>query len=348
MIASIEIAGLRGITKGLVDGLGPLTVLVGPSGAGKSTVLDALLIAASPSPGDAIGRVIKRRAELRGGAAWLFANGRNEAEATVRLPSLGRGVVIKRSEPEPDLVALLESRSVSPVGLRAEVASRFGVLVANVVVDVDNEYRFDLRWPNRGVLELFQAELDTQLIEPSAGANHAPLHRVYSEATRGGGLRYAVELLREVIDGLVDLRVLTFEDKAGDTPILHLDFGTHTVPVAGAGSGVYALVRLALELAAVRSGLALIEEPEVHQHPRSLHQSAKVLHAAAARGIQVVLSTHSLDLIDSLVASADGEAGLERLRVVRIARTKDGELRCSTYAGREVAEARNAVGEDLR
>lgn len=346
MIASIEIAGLRGITKGLVNGLGPLTVLVGPSGAGKSTVLDALLIAASPSPGDAIGRVIKRRAELRGGAAWLFANGRNEA--TLKLGPTQRSVLIKHSDPKPELAALLKARAVSPVGLRAEVSSRWGTLETNVVVDVDNNHRADLRWPNRGALEGFQAESDARLIEPPAGASHVPLHRVYSEATRGGGLRYAVDLLREVLEGLVDLRVLTFEDEAGDTPILHLDFGTHTVPVAGAGSGVYALVRLALELAAVRSGLALIEEPEVHQHPRALHQSAKVLHAAAARGIQVVLSTHSLDLIDSLVASADGEAGLERLRVVRIARTKDGELRCSAYAGREVAEARNAVGEDLR
>ena len=309
-------------------------------------MLDALLIAASASPGDAIGRVIKRRAELRGGAAWLFANGRSEA--TIKLTGIQRGVLIKRSEPERDLVSLLESRTVSPVGLRAEVSGRFGALVANVVVDVANEYRFHPGGETREAIERFQSEIDARLIEPSAGANHAPLHRVYSEATRGGGLAYAIDLLREVIDGLVDLRVLTFEDEAGDTPILHLDFGTHTVPVAGAGSGVYALVRLALELAAVRSGLALIEEPEVHQHPRALHQSARVLHAAAARGVQVVLSTHSLDLIDSLVASADGEAGLERLRVVRIARTKDGELRSSVYAGREVAEARDAVGEDLR
>ncbi len=347
MIASIEIAGLRGITKGKVEGFGPLTVLVGPSGAGKSTVLDALLIAASPSPGDAIGRVVKRRAELRGGAAWLFANGRSEATVALR-GLLQRSVLVKRSEPELDLLSRLASHAVSPLGLRAEVSSRFGTLASNIVVDVDNEYRFDLRGEGRWEIERFQGESEARLIEPSAGANHAPLHRVYSEATRGGGLPYAIDLLREVVDGLVDLRVLTFEDEAGDTPILHLDFGTHTVPVAGAGSGVYALVRLALELAAVRSGLALIEEPEVHQHPRALHQSAKVLHAAAARGVQVVLSTHSLDLIDSLVASAEGEAGLERLRVVRIARTKDGELRCSAYAGRDVAEARNAVGEDLR
>ncbi len=56
MIRSVEIKGLRGILDGKLDDLTPLVVIVGPNGSGKSTILDALLIGASPVPGDAIGR----------------------------------------------------------------------------------------------------------------------------------------------------------------------------------------------------------------------------------------------------------------------------------------------------
>lgn len=352
MIRSIQIEGLRGITEGSLQGLGPLTVLVGPSGAGKSTVLDALLIAASSSPGDGVGRVIKRRPELQRGAPWLFARGGSDARIVIE----GDGFVkrtCKLSVGTPTnalwQVVPPNDRTSTTTTIHDDItSSKHGKLRAQTVVSAKNDYWFDLATHGDSLgLTAFTGELRARLIEPAAGANHEPLHRIYSKATSEGGLGQAVSVLQEVVAELKDLRVLTFEDATGDTPILHLDFGAYTVPVAGAGSGVYALVRLALELAATHDGVALIEEPEIHQHPRALHQSAKVLHAAAARGVQIILSTHSLDLIDSLVSTAD-DAALERLRVIRISRSDEGRLRHSTFQGKEVAEARNEMGEDLR
>ena len=53
VIQSIEIKGFRGIREGSLTDLTPLVVLVGPNGSGKSTVLEAMLIGASPLTGDA-------------------------------------------------------------------------------------------------------------------------------------------------------------------------------------------------------------------------------------------------------------------------------------------------------
>jgi predicted ATP-binding protein involved in virulence len=44
MIQSISINGLRGIAKGEIKELAPLTVLVGPNSSGKSTILDACML----------------------------------------------------------------------------------------------------------------------------------------------------------------------------------------------------------------------------------------------------------------------------------------------------------------
>jgi DNA repair ATPase RecN len=79
MISGIHIERLRGIGEGRLAEFTPLTVLVGPSGSGKSTILDALLVAASGSPGDAVGRVVRRRAELPQGGPWLFEQRKPDA-----------------------------------------------------------------------------------------------------------------------------------------------------------------------------------------------------------------------------------------------------------------------------
>src|SRR5205085_314757 len=46
-------------------------ILVGPNGCGKSTILDALLIGASPKPGEVINQLATERIRINRGARWL-------------------------------------------------------------------------------------------------------------------------------------------------------------------------------------------------------------------------------------------------------------------------------------
>lgn len=353
MIRAIEIQRLRGIRTGRLEDLAPLTILVGPSGAGKSTVLDAMLIAASGAPGDAIGRVVRRRVELLQGAPWLFE--RRDRAALILLDDDAQGVRTCRLSWTPEaseaLVAKLSTREQqrNPVEVACEVESQLGRYRSRTVFSVGNEYRFDLQalgTESQDQVARFQSAIDVRLIEPAAGANHAPLHRPFSEATAQGRIEAILEVLRQVLDGAIGLRVLTVEDVPTDQPVLHIEFKDHTVPVAAVGGGVYALVRLAIDLAAQPGGIALIEEPEAHQHPAAIHQTAKVLLATVRRGVQVVVSTHSLDLIDSLIAEATDD-DIERLSIVRVA-LDDGLLRSSRFPGSMVITARRSIDEDLR
>lgn len=351
MLSGVRIEGLRGIRSGHLAEISPLTVMVGPSGSGKSTILDALLIAQSGSPGDAIGRVIRRRAELPGGGPWLFERRRPDARIETEGDAAAARACLLTWNPHPteDLVRSLPEREQGrrPIEIDCDIVAALGRFRSRTVISAGNEYRFDLQGLDASSdRRRFQTEADVWLCEPAAGANHAPLHRVYTDTQRQGRLDGVVALLQEVLEGVTDLRLETIEDEPVDKPIVSLVYGFGTVPVAGAGSGVYSLVRLALDLAALPGGLALVEEPEIHQHPAGLLRTAKVLHATARRGIQVVVSTHSLDLIDSLVVEASPE-DLERLCVIRLV-LDDGTLRCSRYPGPMVATAREDLGEDLR
>ncbi len=149
-------------------------------------------------------------------------------------------------------------------------------------------------------------------------------------------------MIAEVVPRVKDLEILT----EGDMPIVHLVFEDYSVPVAFAGDGVYSLVRLALELASRHQGVVLFEEPEVHQHPAAICQTVRAILAAIRRDIQVVLTTHSLELIDYILAeSTDDDLG--KLSLYRL-QLDDGALSSYRMPGSEVEFARSQIEDDLR
>ena len=118
------------------------------------------------------------------------------------------------------------------------------------------------------------------------------------------------------------------------------------IPIGVAGDGVQALVQLATEFAALPGGSVLVEEPEVYQHPAALRLTARVLLATMRRGVQIILTTHSLELIDMLVEEA-GPEDIPQLSLFTLA-LENGVLRSGRIAGHQIAAARSDVAEDLR
>lgn len=89
-----------------------------------------------------------------------------------------------------------------------------------------------------------------------------------------------------------------------------------------------------------------MEEPEVYQHPKAIWQSAKVILLNMRRGVQTVLTTHSLELIDALLAEASAD-DLEKMSVFNLM-LEDGKLSSGRRAGKEIAFARQTLENDLR
>lgn len=170
-----------------------------------------------------------------------------------------------------------------------------------------------------------------------------PLAQLYSESVTQGRRDDVRELLGAVVPGLRNLEILVNHRLE---PVLHLVFSDKSVPVALAGDGVRTMLRLGLELASRSKGLVLIEEPEVHQHPKALQQSARALLAGMRRGIQIVLATHSLELIDALLLEASQE-DLPRISTYRL-KLEEGTLASSRIDGERMAFARGQIEEDLR
>jgi len=331
VIRCVEIKGLRGIREGKLTDLSPLVVLVGPNGSGKSTVIEGVLIGASPVASDAIIQVIRRHEAGGGGPRWLLWRAGegvpNEITVTTTAGvSRTCQLQLDRGRPENetviDFTVIRDGSQLAGGRIRGE----------------KNKYHShhpSAFIPLEGVPE-------AHLVEAYPAVFQRPLHEPYTQAVRNGRRKEAIGILSEVFPRVTNVEILTENGE----PILHFVFTDYSVPATLAGDGIQSLLRLSLELAASGGGIALLEEPEVHQHPGAIRQSARAILAAVRRQIQVVLTTHSLELIDAILA-ASSDQDLDRLSLYRL-QLQDGDLKSSRLPGRDIAFSRAEIEDDLR
>ena len=205
------------------------------------------------------------------------------------------------------------------------------------------EVRFeaDNRYGHAGASTSLPSFGQVRLLAPFS-SSQAPLHEIYSEVVTQGRRPAAKAIIKAIIPGFEDIVILV---EAGQ-PVVHIVFEDYSLPIAVMGDGVKALTSLAMGLAARPGGTVLIEEPEVHEHPAAIRQSARAILAATHRDVQVLVSTHSLDFIDALLAECTPEDRAQ-LAVYRFARTK-GVLSTTRIPGDEALLARGHIQDDLR
>jgi predicted ATPase len=331
VIRAVEIKGLRGIHEGSLADLTPLVVLVGPNGSGKSTVIEGILVAASPTTAEAIVEVIRRHEAGGSGPRWVLwrAGQAGSTEVTVTTERISRKCVLhlQRGVPEDQTV----------IGFTV-IHNDTNQVGNGYVIGLKNKYHSH---QPAGFVPLEDVP-EVHLVEAYPTGFQRPLHELYTKAVQHGRRKDAIGIIAEVFPGVNNVEILTEHGE----PILHFVFAEYSVPATHAGDGIQSLLRLTLELAASGGGAVLLEEPEVHQHPGAIRQSARAILAAVRRQIQVILTTHSLELIDSLLAECSAD-DLKQLSLYRL-QLQQGTLKSSRLPGPDVAFARSEIEDDLR
>ena len=356
MINSVEVTRLRGIREGKLDELTPLVVLVGPNACGKSTILDALWIGAFREKVAAgIRPAVKRHAGVAYGLRWLLWKAGVDGPAEIKITTSGdfsrKYTLRPRSLEDPP------NRWCIKCDVTDENPDRSGQFVVRFHPEgmeelhpkgMENPFPddFHLLYLNHSDRRLSSPPPEdfrgARIVDIRYDDPEMPLDRMLSERTEQGLLDQVIRIVSGVVPELKGILILT----ESGLPIIHVRYTDKSVPAALAGDGIYALVKLGLELTAPPGELVLLEGPETRQHPGAMLQTAGAILAAVREGSQIVLSTHSLELIDSLLAESSDE-DLDRPSLFRLS-LKDGVLKSQRMPGSDVAFSRGEIEQDLR
>jgi predicted ATPase len=315
MITGLEISNYRGITHGELIDLAPLSLLVGPNSSGKTSVLEAIVLAAGPNM-ESVARIIVRR-------GWI-----GDATVAGLLPS------------ESATLRIIENGSVNQITL-----TKMGSVGVEVKGPQGIHFQVSVSSPAGGwggggtpsARAVTSVEVDRADVDPTV------LDRAISRADLRGERPALIELVRPLLPGLKDLRIL----QPGSVYALHVEDDSRAPwPAAMAGDGLKKLLILAAKIAADSSGIIVVEEPETYLHVGALSQVAKLFwQAVLDQKKQIIAATHSLEFIDALFAHPGADianAALFRLSL------RQGRLKVVRVAGEKVRELRADIGEDLR
>jgi uncharacterized protein len=357
VISSVRIKSFRGVREGLVDRLGPISILVGPNNSGKSTCLEAIAtVGAVGEPGSALKRLLRRGGPVFDALDHIVAEGSKDAELEVVKDNETSLVTKTGIATIRDFDALSVANTEGLIEPTRQINFHGALSHQNIqqhtlktIVFIDSKEKISTPWIQSGQpFSTFAfAFVDVQAVRPQGA-----LEEAYSSIERAGKVKVVVEAMKRAMSCLNDLRIL----KTDGEYILHAIFeGQKPVPIYLTGDGSKRLVELAAAILGVdERGVVLLEEPECFQHPRYLRELVDLLLFSAEQNRQIILSTHSIELVDLLLEAGEEKKAVEKIDggrpfpIVHRMRLVDGKLGATMLDRAQALASRKDLLEDLR
>ena len=266
-LESVQISRFRGIREGTVDGFADVNLIIGRNNSGKSTVAEAITWAAQMfGARDPLDRDPMN--------VWHEARrGTTELELWYRQD---------QSEDISITVSVGDVKILRSVGRGRSVQRS------------EPEIRKQGDHPVREYLR------QLTVFRPRDGQNQSVEKALWPKLLSDRSDKALTRMLNEIFnldsEGfqlLPDQRLLVM-------------FPEYSVPVDAQGDGTKSAIRCLMMLAALKSTLFIIEEPESHQHPGSLERFARaVCQQAKNQDVQLLISTHSSECVRSFLDAAE-------------------------------------------
>lgn len=340
---SLTIHQFRGLQNLELQGLGQINILVGVNNAGKTSVLEAISTYCRPLDlsewlTTAWRREISpNRSSRLEALKWLFPQHKQgrypqnyqgkilmsgtgdfpvtrleatyqELEGTwITKETLGDEEINESDESlEDDL-----DRTRQGAELELKVTTNQGNLFTSQeeIIEQFQIWENDRFIPKRGQKNL---ALPVATITPFSHRAELFQIRLLSEATFQDFKPEVIELLKYMDSGILDLEILVPPGQRLSRPSIYISHQqTGIAPISSFGDGVPRLLLMSLMLARVQTGILLIDELGTAIHTEALQRLFQwLVDWSRKMKVQILATTHSLEVIDALVSANSPEDDL--------------------------------------
>jgi energy-coupling factor transporter ATP-binding protein EcfA2 len=364
----IHIERFRRLRNLCLDDLGSVNILVGKNNSGKTSVLEALAVMSDPfSPFNWINTAWER--ELKSARTpvlevlnWMFPH------TEPRNNGYEGAAVIEATFPSGETL-LMEAgyQEFRDLALRSESSESFDLESSGVDDEGPSEYagRLQIALTRRKNLEQASAVekvtheirggkihmevekpvlLPHQFVSPVSHRTSRQLLAAVDQVLEERLKDDVVKLMQMLAKDVDDIEIRSPQGRGAVVQLHHHGIGH--VPLSMEGDGMRRALAFASSAALAKNGILLLDEVETALHPDALGRIFHFLvQVCRTSGIQLFVSTHSLEAVDAMLESVGEE--VDDLVVYHLP-PRDSAQTVYRLGGHSIRSMRSDGGLDLR
>lgn len=368
-IKNFEIEGFRGINRLRVDGLNHVNIIAGDNNSGKTSVLEALLLLKNPKDFANVLKVARIRERQNfpvGISAFesfinLFPKTQYIMEIGLKAIHIDESVSFKLVGEKKEILYDFEEdlKGLDPVKRRriekgtepsiSEVDAFIGELICKIG-DREEKHLIDMNaYSSISGRIVDKADyLKMEYLSPTQHLQGSIINRIISDDSYK---EICLHILQILDPDIIDLLILRNEDNNRPVEyIKHSKLGN--MPISTYGDGIKKILLLANGVAKSTGGVLLIDEMETAIHSKYFENiSAFLIKAAIGLNVQIFITTHNLEAIDSLLATQNYGEQSQKDEISVLTFKKDfvtGKTLSRVLSGRDVYKNRENFDFEVR
>lgn len=338
MLTSIGIENFRSLKKAEVRKLKRLNIVTGRNGGGKTSFLEAVFLNCAAANSSLIFSIANFRGDkiIQLESDRVFRSCFNDLEENKHIHIYGeerrqartrsRSLRIE-AQTKLQTSAGLSSQELFISGVKFRFSGPSGEAVSELSLAIPNI--------QADQLSAGQVTSPVNLISPSSNSDliHSQFVSPYvRDVEKEVHDQLAKAIKEKQLPGILEMVSIVQKGVENVTPItewgqehVYVDTGLKKLmPITVLGSGFFHILRIALAINEVQSGVLIIDELEDGLHYSILPKVAKLIYRALEnKNRQIFIATHSSELIDVFLKSAQ-EIGFDDLCLINMAGSSEG------------------------
>lgn len=361
-IENLEIDSYRGIHNLKIENLGDINIFVGDNNTGKTSVLEAIQFFCEPNPYNLL-QIARQREKYRAKMGNSFVDSirylfdvdssKNEVYNLTMSGTVHgkKGMVRVSGTIDTQLMNVAELKNVHYVGENEnleEIEAFFGKIQRNFSFPTVDDWENETFEVNNYSRMRLNSEKKTRILRTRSvlTVDHV-LENAFNMLIKESKIKdQAVKLLREQFDDTIsDLRIIGDSNSLRYIPVIENIHGDY-IPLSLYGDGMKKALTMLNAIVNTKNGVVLIDEFETALHTSAMTEVFSfVIESANQMGVQLFMTTHSLEAVDKMLESAGGKK--TDIRVIRLKR-KNGKTFSRVMTGQEAVQFRKDYNLELR